>query len=100
MTSWFNQRKKYVNVDEVISEISEERDSLIVLDDAHLIDNLTDFANILLERNHAKIILITRSTAKESVKGAIGYPVEEMELTPLDRKSSIELLKRQSGKNT
>ncbi len=89
----FNQRKKYVNVDEVISEISEERDSLIVLDDAHLIDNLTDFANILLERNRAKIILITRSTAKESVKGAIGYPVVEMELTPLDRKSSIELLK-------
>ena len=89
----FNQRKKYVNVDEVIPEISEERESLIVLDDAHLIDNLTDFANILLERNRAKIILITRSTAKESVKGAIGYPVVEMELTPLDRKSSIELLK-------
>ena len=89
----FNQRKKYVNVDEVIPEISEERECLIVLDDAHLIDNLTDFANILLERNRAKIILITRSTAKESVKGAIGYPVVEMELTPLDRKSSIELLK-------
>ena len=43
----FNRRKKYVNVDEIIPEISEEQESLIVLDDAHLIDNLTDFANIL-----------------------------------------------------
>ena len=89
----FNQRKQYVMVDEIIPEISEERESLIVLDDAHLIDNLADFANILLERDLAKIILIARSTAKESVKGAIGYPVEEMELTPLNRDSSIELLK-------
>ena len=89
----FNQRKKYVNLDGVIPEISEEQESLIVLDDAHLIDNLTDFTNVLLERHHAKIILITRSTAKESVKQAIGYPVKEMELTPLDKESSTELLK-------
>ena len=90
----FNQRKKHVNIDEVIPEISEEQNSLIVIDDAHLTDNLTDFANILSERHHAKIILMTRSTAKESVKQAIDYPVDEMELAPLDDKeSSIELLK-------
>ena len=90
----FNQRREDVNVNEVIPEISEERESFIVLDDAHLIDNLTDFAKILLEREGAKIILITRSTAKDSVKGAIGdYPVKEIELSPLDRDSSIELLK-------
>ena len=89
----FNQRKKHVNIDEVIPEISEEQESLIVLDDAHLIENLTDFANILSEREHAKIILITRSTAKELVNHAIGYPAKELELTPLDKESSIELLK-------
>ena len=89
----FNQRKKHVNVDEVIPEISEGTKSLIVLDDAHLIDNLTDFENILLERNLAKIILVTRPTARESVKQAFSYRAEELELTPLDRKSSIELLK-------
>ncbi len=89
----FNQRKEYVNIDEVIPEISEEQESLIVLDDAHLIDNLPDFTNVLSQRYRAKIILITRSTAKESVKHAIGYPVEEVELTSLDKASSIELLK-------
>ena len=89
----FNQRKKQVNIDEVIPEISEEQESFIVLDDAHLIENLTDFANILSEREHAKIILITRSTAKELVNHAIGYPAKELELTPLDKESSIELLK-------
>ena len=89
----FNKRQKYVNVNEIIPEISEKQESLIVLDDVHLIDNLTDFANILLERDCAKMILITRSTASESVKGAINYPAEEMKLTPLDRDSSIELLK-------
>ena len=89
----FNKRQTYVNVNEILPQISEKQESLIVLDDAHLIGNLTDFANILLERDYAKIILITRSTASESVKGAIGYPAEEMKLTPLDRDSSIELLK-------
>lgn len=89
----FNQRQKYVNLDEIMSEISEEQESLIVLDDAHLIDNLTDFARILSEQQHTKIILITRSTAKESVKQAIGYSVEEVELPSLDKESSIELLK-------
>ena len=89
----FNHKKKDVNIDEVIPEISEEQESLIVLDDAHFIDNLSDFTNILSERPHAKIILITRSTSKESVRDAIGYPIEELELTPLDKDSSIELLK-------
>ncbi len=89
----FNQRQKYVNLDEIMSEIFEEQESLIVLDDAHLIDNLTDFARILSEQQHTKIILITRSTAKESVKQEIGYPVEEVELPSLDKESSIELLK-------
>ena len=89
----FNKRQRFVNVNELIPEITEELESLIVFDDAHLIDNLTDFENILLERNLAKIILITRSTAKESVKQSVSYPAEEMELTPLDRESSIELLK-------
>ena len=89
----FNHKKKEVNIDEVIPEISEEQESLIVLDDAHLIDNLSDFTNILSERPRAKIILITRSTSKESVRDAIGYPIEELELTPLDKDSSIELLK-------
>ena len=89
----FNKKQTDVDVDQVIPEISADQKSLIVLDDAHLIGNLTDFANILLETDYAKIILITRSTASESVKGAIGYPAEEMKLTPLDRDSSIELLK-------
>ena len=89
----FNKRQRNVNVDEAISEISDDRKSIFVLDDAHLIDNLLDFANILLERDLAKMILITRSTASESVKGAIGYPAEEIELTSLDRSSSIEILK-------
>ena len=89
----FNQRKQHVNVDAVITEISEVQESLIVLDDTHLIDNLTDFENILTERDYAKLILITRSTAKESVKPQINYPTEELELTPLNRESSIELLK-------
>ena len=89
----FNRRKKYVNVDEVIPEISEEQESLIVFDDAHLIDNLTDFTNILSVRPRIKVILITRSTAKESVKQAIDYPVTELELVPLDKDSAIELLK-------
>ena len=89
----FNQRKQHVNVDAVITEISEVQESLIVLDDTHLIDNLTDFEKILTERDYAKLILITRSTAKESVKPQINYPTEELELTPLNRESSIELLK-------
>ena len=90
----FNQRKKVVNIDEVIPEISEEQESLIVLDDAHLIDNLPDFTNVLSQRHCTKVILITRSTAKESVKQAIDYPAEEMELSPLDdNESSIKLLK-------
>ena len=89
----FNQRKKRVDVDDVIPEISEEQKNVIVLDDAHLIGNLTDFEKILLERNNAKFILIARSTARESVKQEIGCPAEEIELTPLDRESSIGLLK-------
>ena len=89
----FNQRKRHVDVDEVIPEISEEQESLIVLDDTHLIDNLTDFTNILSVRPRTKVILITRSTAKESVKQAIDYPVTELELIPLGNESSIELLK-------
>ena len=90
----FNRRKKYMNVDEAIPEISEEQESLIVLDDAHLIDNLPDFTNVLSQRHRTKVILITRSTAKESVKQAIDYPAEEMELSPLDdNESSIKLLK-------
>lgn len=89
----FNKRQKHVNVNEILPDISENRESLIVIDDAHLIDNLTDFANILLERDYAKMILITRSTASESVKRSIGYPTVEMELTPLERDASIELLK-------
>ena len=93
----FNKRQRYVDINKVIPEITEKQESLIVLDDAHLIDNLTDFENILLERNLAKIILITRSTAKESVKQSVSYPTEEMELTPLDRESSIELLKSNLG---
>ena len=40
-----------------------------------------------------KIILLTRSTSRELVRHAIGYPVKELDLTPLDRESSIELLK-------
>ena len=89
----FNKRQRNVNVDEAISEISEDRKSIFVLDDAHLIDNLTDFSRILSERSHAKLILISRSTASESVKRSIGYPTEEMELTPLERDDSIKLLK-------
>ena len=89
----FNHRKQSVDLDAVVPEISEEQESLIVLDDAHLIGNLTDFTNILSERHRAKIILITRSTAKEPIKHAINYPIKELELTPLDKDSSIELLK-------
>ena len=89
----FNRKQTYVDADQVIPEISADQESLIVLDDAHLIDNLTDFANILLEREHAKMILITRSTASESVEPAIGYPAEEIELTSLDGDAPIELLK-------
>ena len=89
----FNQTKKHVNVDEVIPEISEGQKSVIVLDDAHLIENLMDFAKILLERHHAKFILVTRSTARESVKREVGYPAEEIELTPFESEVAIELLK-------
>ena len=89
----FNQTKKHVNVDEVIPEISKDRKSLIVLDDVHEIDNLRDFGKILTKRDYAKLILITRSTAQESVKQQINCPMEELELTPLNRESSIELLK-------
>ena len=88
-----NQGKQRVDVDEVISEISEDRQSLIVLDDAHLIDNLRDFEKILIKRDCAKLILITRSTSQESVKRQINCLMEELELTPLDRESSIKLLK-------
>lgn len=89
----FNKRQTCVNVEEAICQISEEQESLIVLDDAHLIDNLTDFTNILLERDNAKLILTARSTAREAVKQKIGYSVEEIEIAQLDRESSIELLK-------
>lgn len=89
----FNQTKKNVNVDEVLPEISKARNSLIVLDDAHQIDNLRDFEKILIKRDHAKLILITRSTARESVKQQIDLPTEEHQLTPLNTESSIELLK-------
>ena len=89
----FNQTKKHVNVDEVIPEISEGQKSVIVLDDAHLIENLMDFAKILLERHHGKFILVTRSTARESVKREVGYPAEEIELTPFESEVAIELLK-------
>ena len=89
----FNQTKKNVNVDGVIPEISKDRKSLIVLDDVHEIDNLRDFGKILTERDYAKLILITRSTAQASVKQQINYPMEELKLTPLNRESSIELLK-------
>ena len=89
----FNKKQTYVDVGQVIPEISADQESLIVLDDAHQIDNLTDFSRLLSERSLAKLILITRSTASESIEGAIGYPVEEMELTSLDQDASIELLK-------
>ena len=89
----FSRRKKQVSLDEVIPEIAEEQDSLVVIDDAHLIDNLADFTNILSERHSAKVILITRSTAKEPVKHAIGYPIKELELAPLNQDSATELLK-------
>lgn len=89
----FNKRQTNVNVDEIIPEISEKQESLIVLDDAHLIDNLTDFSKILSDRSHAKLILITRSTASSEVKRSVGYPAEEIELPSLDRNSSIEILK-------
>ena len=89
----FNQTKKNVNVDEVLPEISKARNSLIVLDDAHQIDNLRDFEKILIKRHYAKLILITRSTARESVKHQIVLPTEELQLTPLNTESSIELLK-------
>ena len=89
----FNQRKTRANVDEIITEIPEDRNSLIVLDDAHLIDNLTDFAKILLHRKRAKMILIVRPTAREAVVQAIGNPTDQIELTPLDTDASIELLK-------
>ena len=89
----FNQTKKHVNVDEVIPEISKDRKSLIVLDDVHEIDNLRDFGKILTERDYAKLILITRSTAQASVKQQINYPMEGLKLSPLDGESSIELLK-------
>ena len=89
----FNKKQTDVDVDQVIPEISADQKSLIVLDDAHQIENLTDVSRILSARRNAKIILITRSTASESVKWAIGDPVEEMELTPLDQDASIELLK-------
>ena len=89
----FNQRRRHTNVDEVIPEISEDQESLIVIDDAHILDNLVDFKKILLKKNRAKLVLITRSTAKESVEQEIGYPVKEIELNSLDRESSIELLR-------
>ena len=89
----FNQRQTHANVDEILTEISEDRNSLIVLDDAHLIDNLTDFAKILIHRIRAKIILIARPTARQAVVQAIGYPAGEIELTPLDQDASVELLK-------
>lgn len=89
----FNQTKKNVNVDGIIPEISEGHPNLIVLDDAHRIENLTDFAKILLERNNAKFILITRSTARESVKREIGCPAAEIELKRFELEESIELLK-------
>ena len=89
----FNQRRRHTNVDEVIPEISEDQESLIVIDDAHILDNLVEFKKILLKKNRAKLVLITRSTAKESVEQEIGYPVKEIELNSLDRESSIELLR-------
>ena len=60
---------------------------------AHLIDNLRDFEKILIKRDCAKLILISRSTAQESVKRQVNCLMEEFELTPLDRESSIKLLK-------
>ena len=89
----FNKRQTHVKVDEILPVISEDKDSLVVIDDAHITGNLTDFANILLERDYAKMILITRSTASGAVKRSIGYPADEIELTSLDQDSSIELLK-------
>ena len=89
----FNQRKNQVNVGEIIPEISEGQNSLIVLDDAHLISNLADFAEIFPKKHRARFLLITRSALRLSVKKAIDYPPEEIELTRLDRESSIKLLK-------
>ena len=89
----FNQRKTRVDVDAVIPEISEGRPNLVVLDDAHLIENLGDFEKILTERDCAKFILVTRSTARESVKREISYPTVETELKRFELEESIELLK-------
>ena len=89
----FNQTKKRVNVDEVIPEISKDRKSLIVLDDVHEIDDLTDFKRLLSEREHTQLVLVTRSTAQATVKQQIESPMEELKLSALDREASLELLK-------
>ena len=89
----FNQRKTRVDVDAVIPELSEGQPNLVVLDDAHLIENLMDFEKILSERDYAKFILVTRSTARESVKREIGYPAVEIELNRFKSEESVELLK-------
>ena len=89
----FNRWKKSVDIDDIIHEISKAKESLIILDDAHVIDNLADFRAIFSERDNAKIVLTTRSTALEHVKHQIGIPAKQLELQRLDKEGSTNLLK-------
>ena len=60
----------------------------------HLIDNLTDFEKILIQKESHEIHFNHSLNGKRSQSGKkLVILMEELELTPLDRESSIELLK-------
>lgn len=97
----FNKIQKLVDVSAHVHELSKTKKNVVILDDAHKIENLHDFKQFISERPNTKIILTARSTAKEKIFKEIGpYDINEYCLKKLDNKEIYELLLANSPKSS
>jgi hypothetical protein len=95
----FNKIQSRVEVGAHIHELPKTKKNVVILDDAHKIETLHDFKQLFPERPNTKIILTTRSTAKEKIFKDIGpYGIKEYYLKKLDNKEIYELLRANSPK--
>jgi len=77
---------------EIVPE--KEKSSIVVIDDAHKINNLHEFQRILSERPSSKIIFSTRTTAKAKVINEIGIVNHhEIKLARLEDQIIYDLIK-------
>lgn len=90
----FNKIQKLVEVSAHVHELSKTKKNVVILDDAHKMEYLQDFKQLISERPNTKIILTGRSAAKEKIFKDIGpYGVKEYCLKKLDNKEIYELLR-------